>query len=108
MYPGAGGAPLATVNLASSSAGYKTATFPSPVALTRGAVYLAACWDGARQVPAPQASYGTGGGVAYLIEPGTMLRDIWLANWGGYVLGDAAPTSIAAGYLYLVEPLISG
>lgn len=102
------GSSLATVNVASSSTGYKTGTFGSPVSLTRGTVYLAAIWDGVRQVPAPQAVYGTGGGTSYLVQPGTMLRDIWVANWGMYAAGDAAPTTVASGYLYLVEPIISG
>lgn len=107
LYPGAGGAALATVNVASSSAGYKTGTFSSPVSLTRGTVYIAAVWDGVRQPPAPQAVFGSGG-AAYLVQPGTMLRDIWVANWGLYVASDAAPSVVATGYFYLVEPLISG
>ena len=107
LYPGAGGAALATVNVASSSIGYKTGTFASPVSLTRGTVYLAAIWDGVRQVQSPQAVYGTGG-AAYLVQPGTMLRDIWVANWGMYAVGDTAPTAVGVGYLCLVEPIISG
>lgn len=107
LFNGAGTS-LATVNVASSSSGYKTGTFVTPVSLTRGTVYLAAIWDGVRQVPAPQAVYGTGGGGNYLVQPGTMLRDFWIANWGVYAAGDAAPTTVASGYLYLVEPIISG
>lgn len=104
IYPGAGGAALGTVTIASSSAGYKTGTFATPVSLSRTTHYIAACWDGVRQTPASVANLDT----LYPVQPGSIFRDYILQKWALYDSGDTAPLTLASAYIYLVEPVLLG
>ena len=107
LWPGAAGAALETVTVAISGTGYKTGLFLTQVDLDRDKNYIASCWEGTRQLPAPQASSGSGG-IGYPLGPGAIMRDYIVMNWGMYESNNAQPLQQASPFFYLVEPLISG
>lgn len=112
LYPGAGGAALATVNVSASAAGIYEGTFASPVALSAGTVYIAASWNAAYQpsyytLTSPIAGSQT---ILWTIAAGPItFRDFLLVNWAMAVAGDNNPNGFASSpNVYMIEPLISG
>lgn len=105
LYPTGGGAALASGTVASSSAGYKSVTFGTPVSLTKSNSYVAAVWDGVKQAPELTAS---GKPTTAAIAQGAIFRDFVILGWGYYAAGDASPGTVYTGVFYGVEPLISG
>jgi len=106
LYPTGGGAALASVNVSSSSAGFKTGTFASAVNLTKSSSYVAAVYSSAGG-QAPELAPG-GKPTAAALALGDKFRDFAILGWGYYQTGDASPSQVYTNNFYAVEPIISG
>lgn len=106
LYPTGGGAALASGTVASSSAGYKSVTFGTPVSLTKSNSYVAAVYSSALgQAPSLVPSGKPTQGALAL---GDKFRDFAILGWGYYQTGNASPSVVYSNAFYAVEPLISG
>lgn len=106
LYPTGGGAALASGTVASSSAGYKSVTFGTPVSLTKSNSYVAAVYSAALgQAPALVPS---GKPTQPAIALGDKFRDFAILGWGYYHTGNTSPSFPYSNAFYAVEPLISG
>lgn len=109
LYRYSDGFSLATANVnTSGTAGVFTATFASPVSLSRDTACIAAIYDtAATRYAQGQAPSSIANAYPIGLLTSVLLRDYAVIGQGMYGSGDAKPTS-AHIYLYAVEPVISG
>jgi hypothetical protein len=91
--------------------GIYTATFGSAVALNRKKAYCATCYETSgteTNVVQPMLSVAGTYWLAPWYAGGARYRDFMIITWAAYASGDALPGSTQGGYVYPVEPMVSG
>jgi hypothetical protein len=105
-----GGALASGTVTTTGAAGFYSVTFGSPVSLTRTIAYIATCYEQTGTVAMAPSSMGPIGSY-YHLNPsfgGFLLMDYNMTTWAYAATGDALPGTITGGFLYPIDPLISG
>jgi hypothetical protein len=105
-----GGALASGTVTTTGAAGFYSVTFGSPVSLTRTIAYIATCYEQTGTVAMAPSSMGPIGSY-YHLNPsfgGFLLMDYNMTTWAYAATGNALPGTITGGFLYPIDPLISG
>lgn len=91
--------------------GIYSATFGSAVSLDRKKAYAVTCFENSNSQAMTSQQMISSGGV-YWLGPwpanGGRYRDFMIATYAANSSGDALPGNVMSGYVYPVEPLVSG